>query len=137
MEYVMKYNFDEAVERRGTGCLKYDFAKERGKKEDVLPLWVADMDFKTAPAVTERLQKVVEHGIYGYSDSKEDYFAAVSGWYHDHFDWEAFRMDGKTGVAGKNAGSCFCTCGRCACIYGKRRYSFDPTAGILSVSSGH
>ena len=84
----MKYNFDEAVERRGTGCLKYDFAKERGKKEDVLPLWVADMDFKTAPAVTERLQKVVEHGIYGYSDSKEDYFAAVSGWYHDHFDWD-------------------------------------------------
>ena len=88
MEYVMKYNFDEVVERRGTGCLKYDFAKERGKKEDVLPLWVADMDFKTAPAVTERLQKVVEHGIYGYSDSKEDYFAAVSGWYHDHFDWD-------------------------------------------------
>ena len=43
----MKYNFDEVVERRGTGCLKYDFAKERGKKEDVLPLWVADMDFKT------------------------------------------------------------------------------------------
>ena len=42
MEYVMKYNFDEAVERRGTGCLKYDFAKERGKKEDVLPLWVAE-----------------------------------------------------------------------------------------------
>ena len=88
MEYAMKYNFDEVVERRGTGCLKYDFAKERGKKEDVLPLWVADMDFKTAPAVTERLQKVVEHGIYGYSDSKEDYFAAVSGWYHDHFDWD-------------------------------------------------
>ena len=45
MEYVMKYDFDEVVERRGTGCLKYDFAKERGKKEDVLPLWVADMDF--------------------------------------------------------------------------------------------
>ena len=40
MEYVMKYNFDEAVERRGTGCLKYDFAKERGKKEDVLPIWI-------------------------------------------------------------------------------------------------
>ena len=87
MEYVMKYDFDEVVERRGTGCLKYDFAKERGKKEDVLPLWVADMDFKTVPAVTKRLQKAVEHGIYGYSDSKEDYFAAVSGWYRDHFDW--------------------------------------------------
>ena len=70
MEYAMKYNFDEVVERRGAGCLKYDFAKERGKKEDVLPLWVADMDFKTAPAVTERLQKVVEHGIYGYRDRK-------------------------------------------------------------------
>ena len=59
MEYVMKYDFDEVVERRGTGCLKYDFAKERGKKEDVLPLWVADMDFKTVPAVTKRLQKTV------------------------------------------------------------------------------
>ena len=61
--------------------------KEEGKKEDALPLWVADMDFKTVPAVTKRLQKAVEHGIYGYSDSKEDYFAAVSGWYRDHFDW--------------------------------------------------
>jgi len=99
MEYVMKYNFDEAVERRGTGCLKYDFAKERGKKEDVLPLWVADMDFKTAPAVTERLQKVVEHGIYGYSDSKEDYFAAVSGWYHDHFDMDSNGKKKESGIS--------------------------------------
>lgn len=63
---------------------KIRFCERTWEKEDVLPLWVADMDFKTAPAVTERLQKVVEHGIYGYSDSKEDYFAAVSGWYHDH-----------------------------------------------------
>lgn len=52
---------------------KIRFCERTWEKEDVLPLWVADMDFKTAPAVTERLQKVVEHGIYGYSDSKEDY----------------------------------------------------------------
>ena len=82
------YLYDGTLVMENLMLAKYDFAKERGKKEDVLPLWVADMDFKTAPAVTERLQKVVEHGIYGYSDSKEDYFAAVSGWYHDHFDWD-------------------------------------------------
>lgn len=65
MEYVMKYDFDEVVERRGTGCLKYDFAKERGKKEDVLPLWVADMDFKTVPAVTKDCRKQWNMGFMG------------------------------------------------------------------------
>ena len=79
--------FDELVNRHGTSCLKYDFGLARKGRTDLLPMWVADMDFKTVPAVTKRLQKAVEHGIYGYSDSKEDYFAAVSGWYRDHFDW--------------------------------------------------
>ena len=56
----MTFDFDTPVERRGTNCLKYDFAKERGRREDVLPLWVADMDFKVAPGITERLEKSSE-----------------------------------------------------------------------------
>lgn len=87
-ETAMRYDFDTVTDRRGTSCLKYDFAKERGKEEDVLPLWVADMDFQTAPGIVERLKKVAEHGIFGYSDGKEDYFRAVFGWYKKQFGWE-------------------------------------------------
>ena len=56
-------DFDTIVDRRNTGSLKYDFAVERGMPADVLPLWVADMDFKTSSYVQEALQKQVEHGI--------------------------------------------------------------------------
>ena len=83
----MKFDFDAPVDRHGTGCLKYDFAVERGKPADILPLWVADMDFRTAPGIIERLQKAVSHGIFGYSDSKQDYFDALNGWYQKHFDF--------------------------------------------------
>ncbi len=88
----MKYDFDTVVERRGTNSLKYDFAKERGMSEDVLPLWVADMDFRTAPEIRERLGQVVSHGIFGYSEGKEDYFAAVSHWHQKYFGWEPKRQ---------------------------------------------
>ena len=84
----MKYDFDTVIDRNHTNCLKYDFKTERGMEEDVLPLWVADMDFQTLPEIRSRLQEVVSHGIFGYSDGKEDYFAAVQGWYARHFGWE-------------------------------------------------
>lgn len=87
----MKYDFDTVINRRGTNSLKYDFARERGKREDVLPLWVADMDFQTAPEILERLEEVVHHGIFGYSEGKEDYFLAVQRWYAEHFGWEVKR----------------------------------------------
>ena len=87
----MKFDFDRIIERRGTNSLKYDFARERGKREDVLPLWVADMDFQTAPPILERLEEVAHHGIFGYSEAKEDYFRALAGWYQNHFDWEVKR----------------------------------------------
>ena len=83
----MGYDFDRIVERKGTNSLKYDFARERGKREDVLPLWVADMDFQTAPEILEQLKQAVEHGIYGYSESKDGYFRAVQHWYDEHFGW--------------------------------------------------
>ena len=87
----MGYDFDRVIERRGSLCIKYDFAKERGREEDVLPLWVADMDFQTAPEVLERLHGVVSHGIFGYSEGKDAYFKAVSAWYQKHFGWETER----------------------------------------------
>ena len=83
----MRYDFDKTVDRRGTDCLKYDFAVERGKPEGVLPLWVADMDFQTAPAIIEKIEKTAAHGIFGYTDTKDNYYRAVSGWYERHFQW--------------------------------------------------
>lgn len=84
----MKYDFDEQIERRGSDCLKYDFAVERGMPEDILPLWVADMDFRTAPCITERIQKDAAFGIFGYTDSKDDYFQTLSKWYETYFNWK-------------------------------------------------
>lgn len=84
----MKYNFDKVIDRRNTKSLKYDFAVEHGKPKDVLPLWVADMDFPTSEYITRQLQKDIEHGIFGYSDSGEEYFSAVRFWYSKYFDWQ-------------------------------------------------
>jgi cystathionine beta-lyase len=82
------YEFNTVTGRRNTNCLKWDFAVERGRPSDVLPLWVADMDFPAPPAVQEALHKAVSHGIFGYSDTKEDYFQAVSQWFQGHFGWK-------------------------------------------------
>ena len=84
----MKYNFDEIIDRRNTDCLKYDFAAERGKPEDVLPLWVADMDFRTAPGIIERAAADAKFGIYGYTEGRDDYFQTVAAWYRNYFDWQ-------------------------------------------------
>lgn len=87
----MSKSFDEIINRRGTNSIKYDFATERGKPEDVLPLWVADMDFRTPPAVIETLIEASRHGIFGYSESKSEYFDAVSTWFLERFQWEVER----------------------------------------------
>jgi len=83
----MTYNFDEVIPRRNTNSLKYDFAAKYGKPEDVLPLWVADMDFKIPPEVTQALLNSASHAIYGYTDTKSDYFRAVSSWFARRFDY--------------------------------------------------
>ena len=87
----MPVDFDTVPNRRGTNCFKYDFAREMGMPEDVLPLWVADMDFPTAPAVLERLHALAEHGILGYTGVKDAYFSAVHNWYAQRFGWETQR----------------------------------------------
>ncbi|MBP2632336.1 MAG: aminotransferase [Firmicutes bacterium] len=84
----MKYNFDEIIDRRNTNSLKYDFALERNKPSDVLPLWVADMDIKTPIEVREALKKSAEHGIFGYSDVKIEYFNTLHAWFKTNFAWD-------------------------------------------------
>lgn len=81
-------DFDSIVDRKSTNCLKYDFAKRRAMPEDVLPLWVADMDFKTSSYIQDALNRQIEHGIFGYSEVQEDYFEIVKNWMKRHYDWD-------------------------------------------------
>ena len=71
---MTKYDFDQIIERKNTNCLKYDFAVERHRPADILPFWVADMDFAVPAEVVEELVKRSRHGIFGYTDIKPDYF---------------------------------------------------------------
>ena len=87
----MPFDFDTVPNRRGTNCFKYDFAREMGMPEDVLPMWVADMDFPTAPAVLERLHALAEHGIFGYTGVKDAYFSTVHNWSAQRSSWETQR----------------------------------------------
>lgn len=81
-------NFDEIIERRGTDCLKYDFAVRRGMPEDVLPLWVADMDFKTSSYVEDAVIERTKHAIFGYSEPDKSYFDVVAAWMKERHNWE-------------------------------------------------
>lgn len=82
------YDFDKIVDRRGTSCLKYDFQVERRGRDDLLPLWVADMDFALPENILDDIKKRVSHGIFGYTDPKKEYFDSVIGWFYSHFGWE-------------------------------------------------
>ena len=83
----MKYDFDRQISRRGTDSYKWDSAA----REDVLPMWVADMDFRTAPAVVDALRRRVEHGIFGYTRVPDAYYEAVTGWFARRHGWRMER----------------------------------------------
>ena len=87
----MPFDFDTVIDRRNTASAKHDTAVQNGLPEDVLPLWVADMDFQVPPSVTEALQRSVDHGIFGYSFATEDYYRAVQRWFADRFQWTIER----------------------------------------------
>ena len=84
-------DFDTVINRKGTNCLKYDFALRRGMPEDVLPLWVADMDFPTSSYVQDALTERLAHPIFGYSEVQDEYFKALAGWMKRHHNWEIQR----------------------------------------------
>lgn len=88
---MSKYNFDEIIERKNTNSLKYDYAVKRGKPADVLPLWVADMDFRTPKEVTDALIAKAQHGIFGYSEPLDSYYDALVKWFKNHYGWEPDR----------------------------------------------
>ncbi len=92
----MKYNFDEITLRTNSNSYKWDSAKD----SDVLPMWIADMDFRTAPSIIDALAKRVEHGIFGYAKVPFEYFEAVTGWFgrRHQFDFEKEWLLFTTGV---------------------------------------
>lgn len=83
----MKYNFDELTLRRGTNSYKWD----SDPSVDMIPLWVADMDFRTAPCITEALKRRVEEGIFGYVKVPESYYEALQKWFAERHGWEIRR----------------------------------------------
>ena len=92
-----KYNFDAMVDRRGTSCLKYDFGMKRKGRDDLLPLWVADMDFKLPEEILADLRKRVDHGIFGYTDPDAEYYAALDRWFFTH---HGYHVDPATVTVG-------------------------------------
>ena len=85
----MKFDFDELVVRRGTGCVKWD----ESPNDEIIPLWVADMDFKAAPAILEAVRKRAEHGVFGYTVVEDDYYEAVISWFQRRHDWTIRREE--------------------------------------------
>jgi cystathionine beta-lyase len=84
----MKWNFDEPVSREKTDCIKYDLREEIFGKKDVIPMWVADMDFKTPAFIIEKLRERLGHEIFGYSFRPDEYFSSIIKWTREHHNWD-------------------------------------------------
>ena len=85
------YNFDKIIDRKGTGALKVDALEARYGDANLIPLWVADMDFETPQFITEALVQRLNHSLYGYTLEPEEYWPTVIEWIKDHHDWEIKR----------------------------------------------
>ena len=85
----MNYNFDLLTERRGTNSVKWD----ESPSPDVIPLWVADMDFMAAPAIQEALRRRMEHGVFGYALVGDDYYDAIINWFQRRHQWTIHREE--------------------------------------------
>ena len=85
----MNYDFDELIERRGTGCVKWD----ESPSPITIPLWVADMDFAVAPAIREAVRKRAEHPVFGYTHVGDDYYDAVISWFQRRHQWTVRREE--------------------------------------------
>lgn len=79
-----KYNFDQIIDRKNTSCLKYDFGMQRKGRTDLLPMWVADMDFSLPEEILADFHKRIDHGIFGYTDPDAEYYAALDRWFSVH-----------------------------------------------------
>ncbi len=91
-----KFNFDEIINRHGTHAVKWDHCPS----DDVIPMWVADMDFKAAPCIIDALKKRLEHGVFGYVNVPEDFYQSIINWFNRRHNWSIDRdmIDYTTGV---------------------------------------
>ena len=87
----MPFDFETVIDRRGTASTKHDLVAINGYAPDTLAMWVADMDYRVAPCITEALEKKNAHGIFGYAIPTDAYFDAVRNWFGSRFGWEIRR----------------------------------------------
>ena len=87
----MKYDFDKVINRYNTNSLKYDCAEKWERPADILPMWVADMDFQTAPEILDAMHESIDHGIFGYSVPKDEYYEVVANWFRERLGWKDAR----------------------------------------------
>lgn len=87
----MTYDFDKIIDRRDTGALKVDVLGERYGRPDLLPLWVADMDFETPSFITDALRRRLDHSLFGYTVEPQEYWPAVMRWLADRHGWQVER----------------------------------------------
>lgn len=85
------YDFDKIVDRTGSGDLKHEVLEERYGRADLLPLWVADMDFETPQFITDALRRRLDHSLFGYTVEPKDYWPTVQKWIKDHHQWDVKR----------------------------------------------
>lgn len=86
------YNFDEPVDRKNTDCIKYDSLSKFFNTTDAIPMWVADMDFKTAPCIIDAMSKRLQHGVFGYSIKPARYYTSIVNWMQTQNNW-AIKSD--------------------------------------------
>jgi cystathionine beta-lyase len=84
----MKYNFDEVIDRKGTSCVKWDFAEKHFDEKDLLPMWVADMDFKTPDFIVDAVKERAQHEIFGYTVRPDSYFTSMIHWIEEKHQWK-------------------------------------------------
>jgi cystathionine beta-lyase len=89
----VKYDFDQIIDRRNTNSVKIDALKEVFGADDLIPLWVADMEFLSPPEITDALKKRVEHGIFGYYTPDDAYFKSIINWLKNRHSWTVDKQD--------------------------------------------
>ena len=83
----MKYNFDKIIDRSGSGDLKHEVLKARYGRDDLIALWVADMDFETPQFIVDAIRERLKHAVFGYTIEPKEYWPTVSKWIADHHGW--------------------------------------------------
>lgn len=103
---MTKFDFDRVIDRRGTGAIKIDLLEERFGRADLLPMWVADMDFLSPPAIAEAIIERVKHGVFGYTAPSQGYYNAIVNWLGNYHDWD-IKQDWLTFIPGVVKGIAF------------------------------